>query len=311
MNDRLRPVEVDEKEPLFEGSKFEVSSYRKKIALQKNATMTSAVSQILTAVCSVEDVFGVNLRGRKSTINRDARRKLPLSNDIHQAIFKFVEVNFAKGTEEEKNWKSTVNRKINEKLGQVNRHFEALRRGEQNHDLPELEKTDFPMYERYSDDPALFNELEDRNAERHVVEPDADANPGDELYPIDLPPNRRLNPNGDPNPGDDLSPKDGLHGRLNVPKLPENSKPHKSKQSGVDIEKAMRFQKLIQIFPSDSEKPKKKPCYQDESSDEENNFSFKRSISSESSDESSDIEEEERLLLAKLAKLKNKKKKRF
>ena len=55
--------------------------------------------------------FGVNLKGRRSTIKDDPK------------------------------WKSRVNKTVNEKLGQINRHFKALPEGKkENRILTDIEK---------------------------------------------------------------------------------------------------------------------------------------------------------------------------
>ena len=62
--------------------------------------------------------FGVNLKGRRSTINSDSKQRRAFSGDLLQAIYKFVEENFASAIKDDPKWKSRVNKTVNEKLGQ-------------------------------------------------------------------------------------------------------------------------------------------------------------------------------------------------
>ena len=177
-----RVVTENDFEPLYPNSKLIVSSYRKSSALSNNPTYSAYAQQIFTALCAVEDVFGRNLKGGRSTVNPTSKQKLPFSPGILKELYRSIEIEFKEELEglsqaatkkgKKFNWMSTVNTRINERMLLINKHFDELRKGEYpiKTELYKIDKIGFRDYERYRENPSLFDDLEKtierENAER-------------------------------------------------------------------------------------------------------------------------------------------------
>lgn len=158
-----------ETEPLYPGSERQVNKMRLRLALGNNKnTFTAFVLQIFTALCSVEDTYRRNLKGRASTTTK-GKPKLAFDQTIIDDIYGAVEhyygehlkkIEFTSLQERQKfNWRSKVNEQINKKLGQLNRRFEAMKKGEDKSELTEEDLVGFKDYAMYSDDPTAFELL--------------------------------------------------------------------------------------------------------------------------------------------------------